>query len=160
MTDLVTMSMSDQANHYLKTKVLSASPAELRLMLIDGAIRFATQAKEGLEREDFETSYSGFQQCRAIVTELITSVKPTPDPELYDRVVAIYTFIFQELIESSMEKDPARVSKVIDLLQYERETWVMLMEKVASESGVKPQAPAPVTTGYANPQGGGLSLSA
>ena len=31
----------DTSNAYLRTKVMTASPEELRLMLLDGAIRFA-----------------------------------------------------------------------------------------------------------------------
>ena len=37
--------MTNGSQAYLKTKVLTASPAELRLMLIDGAIRFSEQAR-------------------------------------------------------------------------------------------------------------------
>ena len=36
-------------NEYLRTRVLTASPEELRLMLLDGALKYAMQAREGLE---------------------------------------------------------------------------------------------------------------
>lgn len=162
------MNENDRANAYLRTKVMSATPAELRLMLMDGAIRFAAQAKDGLEARDYERSYSGFQQARAIVLELTTSVKPTPDPTLAERVKAIYTFIYTELVEASLSKDAPRVQKVIELLEYERETWVMLMEKVEAESranpGVRAQGgsaprPIPMPAAYSRPAGG-LSYTA
>ena len=42
----------NESNAYLRTKVMTASPAELRLMLLDGAIKFANQAREGLQAKD------------------------------------------------------------------------------------------------------------
>ena len=36
------------AQNYLRTKVLTATPEQLQLMLFDGAIRFAEQAKPAL----------------------------------------------------------------------------------------------------------------
>lgn len=161
------MTDANTANAYLRTKVLSASPEELRLMLLDGAIRFATQAKEGLESKDFERSFEGFTRARDIITELIRAVRPEPDPVLAERVRALYAFMFKELIEASFEKDPARVEAVLELLAYERETWVLLMEKVAAERGAVrtpagPSAPAPSggTNAGMGSGLGSLSLSA
>jgi flagellar protein FliS len=127
------MTDANAANAYLRTKVMSASPAELRLMLMDGAIKFASQAREGLEKKDYEQSFAGFSQCRAIVLELLTTIRPEPNPELADRVKALYTFIYRELVDASFEKDQKKLAKVIELLEYERETWAMVMERAAAE---------------------------
>lgn len=128
----------NESNAYLRTKVMTASPAELRLMLLDGAIKFAMQAKAGLESKDFEMSYTGFTSCRNIVLELINGIKPEHDPELAERVRALYLFLYSELFESSFEKDVPRLEKVIELLEYERQTWALLMEKLASEESRHP----------------------
>ena len=123
------------ATAYLHTKVMSAAPEELRLMLIEGAIRFARSAREGLANKNFEQSYEGVSSCRDIVVELMTNLRADVDPELCDRVRAIYGFIFQELTEASMAKSTERMDKVIELLDYERETWVLLMDKLVVERG-------------------------
>lgn len=121
------------ANAYLRTKVLTASPEELRLMLLDGAIKFAMQGREGLAARNYEASFNGISQCRNIILELLTSIKPEFDPELCERVKSLYTFLYTQLVESSMEKNITKLDTVIKLLQYERETWVMLMAKVAED---------------------------
>ncbi len=136
-------------NAYLRTKVLTASPEELRLMLLDGAIKFAQQARDGLVSKDFERSYNGFTQCRAIITELIVTIRPEFDPELFGKVRGLYSFMFNELVEASRDKDQARVEGVIQLLQYERETWSLLIAKLASERGVKAQDLVPDVAGAA-----------
>lgn len=140
-----------QANAaYLKTRVLTASPAELRQLLLDGAVRFARQAREGLEKKDWEKSYEGFTSCRNIVMELISSMKPEVEPELCARLSSLYTFIYSELMYASHERDIARLDKAIELLEYERETWSLLLERLASERAAgSPEAAEPA--GQAEP---------
>jgi flagellar protein FliS len=99
-------------SEYLRTKVLTASPQELRLMLLEGAIRFAEKGREGLLRCDFEMVYA----------------------ELCQRLSGLYTFLYVQLMKASTAKDPAIVENVVRLLQYERETWSMLLQKLADEN--------------------------
>lgn len=145
------MTETNPANAYLRTKVLTASPEELRLMLLDGAIKFARQGREGLAAKNYEASYNGLSQCRNIVLELITTIRPQYNPEVCERVKAVYTFLYRELIEGSMEKNVARIDGVIKLLEYERETWVMLMTKLSEERAAAKGAPtasaAPIPVG-------------
>ncbi|MEO1008032.1 MAG: flagellar export chaperone FliS [Planctomycetota bacterium] len=148
----------DTAQSYLRTRVMSASPEELRLMLLDGAIRFATQAREGLAAKDYEKSYEGITQARAICAELATAVDRNADPELCDRTTGVFLFLFQELTEASLNKEPARVGRVIELLEYERETWALAMEQIRSDrQKASSAAPAAVEAGQAD---GSLSVRA
>lgn len=133
------MTTPDRANQYLRTRVMTASPAELRLLLLDGALKFLTQGIEGLEAKDYERSYSGFSQCRAIISELLQGVRDEVDPDLGERVRGLYTFMFNELVSASMEKDVAKAKVVVELLEYERETWVLAMEQLRAE-GIEPSA--------------------
>lgn len=102
-------------------------------MLLDGALRFAHQAHAGLESQNFEQSYSGFSQCRAIILELSSTIKEDQSPEIADRVKALYHFLYTELVNASHEKDIAKLSKVIELLEFERETWALLMQRLEEE---------------------------
>ena len=104
-------------------------------MLLDWALRFAHQARHGLELKNFEMIYAGFSQCRSIIAELMTSMNETANSDLTDKVKSLYAFFFSELIAASHDKDIDRLDKVIGLLEYERETWALLMDKLASERG-------------------------
>jgi flagellar secretion chaperone FliS len=136
---------NNNANAYLRTKVLTASPEELRLMLLDGAIRFCRQGRDGIANRDWEASFNGFSKCRKILTELMTSMRPEIDPDLCARLTGLYTFFYTHLIEAAHEKSVAKADRVIELLEYERETWVMLMGKVREERGGA-GGPAPIPT--------------
>lgn len=150
------MSQNANVNAYLRTKVLTAPPEELRLLLLDGAVKFATQGREGLATKNYEMSFNGISQCRDIVVELMTTIAPTVDAELAAKVRGVFSFLFTELTEASLEKNPARLDKVIDILQFERETWVLAMQKIAQEraaGAAGPNSPtnaAPVSTAVAS----------
>jgi flagellar protein FliS len=121
-------------NAYVKSKVMSASPAELRLLLIEGAIRFCDQARAGITEGNPETIFTGFSKARAIITELISGLNPEVDPDLYERLTGLYTFMFTRLVDASSEKSIGIIDEVIELLRYERETWSLLVENLASEN--------------------------
>lgn len=113
---------------------MTATPAELRLMLIDGAIRFTEQARTGVANRDFELALSGFSKARAIVTELISGLNPDVSPKLCERLMSLYTFVFTRLVEAASSQSVVILDEVLQLLRFERDTWSMLVENLSSEN--------------------------
>ena len=126
------------AGAYLRTKVLTASAEELRLMLLDGAIKFLGQGCGGLVRKDWEAVFDGFSKCRNILLELISSVRPAVDPDLCASVTSLYTFLYTQLVEAGFDKDLPKAEKALAILEYERETWVLAMQRAAEDRGTAP----------------------
>jgi flagellar protein FliS len=122
------------ADAYLKTKVTTANPVELRLMLLEGAIRFADQAKSALASGDFEALYIGATRCEAILLEMVNSLRPEHDAHLCDRLAALYTYMYNTMVKGCSERNAPMIDEVIRLLGYERETWKLLIEQLASEN--------------------------
>ncbi|WP_145446138.1 flagellar export chaperone FliS [Mucisphaera calidilacus] len=116
-------------NPYLRTKVMTASREELRLMLYDGCLRFCHQAKAGLDAENFEQSYENLLKAQKIVLELSTSLNRDAAPEICDKLTALYNYVFKLLVDASMKRDGEKVDEAIRLISYERETWQLLIEK-------------------------------
>jgi flagellar protein FliS len=127
------MSTQTANNPYLRTKILTASPEELRMMLLDGAVRFAERAKEGLQRKDFEQAYDGFSRVQGIVMELLNSLRPEHAPDLCEKLASLYTYIYMELVRSCTERNVERLSAALDLLRYERDTWALALERLGEE---------------------------
>ena len=125
---------------YLKTKIMTATPAELRLMLIEGAIRFSEQARNGLAEHNYEACYLGVTRAQDILLELINSLRPEHDRELCQRLSSLYTFMYTQLIRASTEKKLDLFDEVVGLLEFERETWTMLLEQLARENGTSSAA--------------------
>ena len=126
---------TSESSAYLETKVMTASPAELRLMLIDGAIRFTEQARAALASRDHEAAFEGFSKARAIVTELIAGLNPDISPELCERLTKLYTFVFTRLVDAASTRSEETLDEVLQLLRYERDTWHMLVSNLTAENG-------------------------
>lgn len=141
------MNDTNTANAYLRTKVMTASQEELRLMLLDGAVKFANQARAGLEQSHHEMTYLGFTQCRDIVLELLNTIHDEPAPEIAQSMKDLYTFMYGQLVKASTEKSISMLNEVIELLNYDRETWVLTMDQVAADRengiGVPASIPTP-----------------
>ena len=60
---------------YLASQIETATPQKLQLMLIDGAIRFGSQAKHKWEEGDDEAAADALIRCHKIVGELLASVR-------------------------------------------------------------------------------------
>ncbi|MEM9414461.1 MAG: flagellar export chaperone FliS [Planctomycetota bacterium] len=121
-------------NAYLRNQVLAASPEQLRLMLFDGVLRQCRAGLVGLEEKNYDVSYTNISKAQKIVLELSNSLKPDVMPDVCEKLAALYTYIYRLLIDASTQRDTKPLNEAIQLLSYERETWVMLMEKNASDA--------------------------
>lgn len=128
------MTPNQGPNPYLKTKIMTASREELRLMLFDGAIKFANQAKLAMQNQKHEDLYHNLLRAQKIVLELSTSLNHTIAPDLCGKLSALYTYIYRLLVDAHMDKDTAKIDEAIRLIGFERETWVLLMKKLADEN--------------------------
>jgi len=123
-------------NPYLRTKIMTASPTELRLMLYDGAIKFCRQAVDAIGKSQWEAMYNALTRAQKIVLELSTSLNHEIAPETTSKLAGLYTYVYRRLVDGNLERDATPVHECIELLEYERETWVMVMKKL--EQGEEP----------------------
>ncbi|HNQ22941.1 MAG TPA: flagellar export chaperone FliS [Phycisphaerae bacterium] len=133
-------------NPYLRDAVLTATPEQLQLMLYDGAIRYASQGRDALERKDLAASYEKLSRAQRIITEMQAGLKPEINPELCGRVASIYNFVYRRLVDACVQRDVAAVDDALKILRLERETWQVLVDKVAGarQAGWQPgQDPNP-----------------
>jgi flagellar protein FliS len=125
------------AQQYLKTRVMTATPEQLQIMLYDGAIRFCEQAKAGLEVRNLEQVFINVSKAQKIVTELLGSLKPDVYPELCQKLSAVYTYVYKKLIEAGVDHKLASLQEAIELLKFQRETWALLLNQVGREKAGK-----------------------
>jgi flagellar protein FliS len=131
---------------YLENKILTASPEQLQLMLYEGAIRFATVAKQGLEAKDFSKAADAFERLDAILDELQNGLRPEVAPELCGNMAALYNFCIRKSVEANVKHSPAILDELLSVLQHLRESWVMLLDKLIEE---RSQAPGAETSALA-----------
>ena len=117
-------------NPYLRTKIMTAGPEELRLMLYDGAIKFCRQAVDAIGKQQWEPMYNALTRAQKIVLELSTSLNHDVAPEMTGKLSALYNYVYRRLVDANLERDTTPVHECVELLEYERETWVMVMKKL------------------------------
>ena len=115
------------AKAYGNNKVLTATPAELTLMLYEGAVKFANIAVVALEKKDYETTNINIQKCRNIIVEL-TSTLNMKYPVAND-FKQLYDYIFALLVEANMKKDMDALQRALSELRDIRDIWKEIMTK-------------------------------
>ncbi len=122
------------ANPYLKTKVMTASPQELRLMLYEGVLRFARQAQQALTQQHWEAFCDALLRTQNIVLELSASMRSEAAPELCEKLNALYIYIYQRLVDVNVTRDPNILDEVLSLFAFEKQSWELLMAKIDQEA--------------------------
>ena len=111
---------------YNNNKVLTATPAELTLMLYDGAIKFCNIAIMAIEQKDVEKAYVNIMKTKNIITEsIITLDHKYPVAKDFENV---YNYLKQRLHEANMTKDKEILEEVLGHLRTMRDTWKQVME--------------------------------
>ena len=99
-------------------------------MLYEGAIKFCNIAKVAMERNDMQNANLNIQKARNIIVELQTTLNfDYPVAKDFD---AIYTFIFDRMVEANVSKNPDVVEEILVQLRELRDIWKQVM-KVARD---------------------------
>lgn len=121
----------NQANQayaeYNRNKVLTASPAELTLLLYEGAIKFCNIAIIGLEQNDMEKVHNNIIKVENIIEEFQAALNHKyPVAEDFDK---IYKYIYNLLVEANIKKDKELLEQALNELRGMRDTWKEVMVK-------------------------------
>ncbi len=126
------MAIPNAYAQYNNSKILTASPAELTLMLYDGAIKFGNIAIAALEQKDIEKSHTYIVKCQKIVSYF----RQTLDMkyEVAQDFERVYVYLEQRLLEANLKKDKEIVEEVTEHLRSMRDTWKEVM-RLSKEKG-------------------------
>ena len=119
------MAPMNQYAQYNNSKILTASPAELTLMLYEGAIKFTNIAIMAIEKNDIEKAHNNIKRVERIIEEFRSTLDHKyPVAEDFDRD---YVYLLQRLFEANIKKDPEILEEVNTHLRSMRDTWKEVM---------------------------------
>lgn len=111
---------------YERNKIVTASPAELTLMLYEGAIKFANIAIMGIEKGDIQKAHNNIIKVQKIITEFQATLNHNyPVSKDFDEV---YAYIQHRLVEANVKKDKEIMEEVLGHLREMRNTWKEVMK--------------------------------
>lgn len=122
----------DTINAYQRNAIMTATPAELTLMLYEGAIKFCNIAIMGIEQKDMEKAHINLKKAQDIISEFrITLDRKYPVWEDFDRV---YDYIYRRLVEANLSKDVEIIEDALKQIREMRDTWKEVMKLNAGGS--------------------------
>ena len=107
---------------YRESSVMTASPAQLVVMLYDGAGRFLRQAEIAADEGGWRHAFDRIDKAEAIIDELLVTLDTTAG-EVAERLQGIYVFCKRLLIEARLERDVERIRRTAKLLADLRAAW-------------------------------------
>lgn len=110
---------------YSQNKILTASPAELTLMLYDGAIKFCNIAIMGIEQNDIEKANTNIIKVQRIIEEF--QITLNFKYEISNDFNNVYNYLMRRLREANVKKDKEILEEVSEHLHTMRDTWKEVM---------------------------------
>ena len=87
---------------YANNKILTASPAELTLMLYEGSIKFCNIAIDAVERKDISKAHNNIVKVENIIEEFQATLNHKyPVAKDFE---SVYTYLQQRLVEANIKK--------------------------------------------------------
>lgn len=111
---------------YANNKIMTASPAELTLMLYEGAIKFTNLAITAIEEKNVQKAHENIMKVEHIIEEFQSTLDHKyPVAKDFDEV---YNYLMQRLREANMQKDKGILEEVLKHLRTMRDTWKEVMK--------------------------------
>ena len=110
---------------YANNKISTASPADLVLMLYEGAIKFCNIAIAAIENNDIEKAHKNIVKVQKIIQEfqIALDFRYATAKNFND----VYMYLLQRLTEANIKKDKEILEEVLKHLRTMRDTWKEVM---------------------------------
>jgi flagellar protein FliS len=111
-----------QRNKYLETTVQTATPAQLLIMLCDGAIRFCKASIEAIRNNNLEEANTQLVKVQNIISEFAITIDRST--AISEPLLRLYEYFNYRLVEANMKKSTEPVEEVLGYLIDIKETWI------------------------------------
>ena len=121
------MAINSGYSAYNTNRIMTATPAELTLMLYEGAIKFCNIAIMAIENNDMEKAHTNIMKTQRIIEEFRNTLDRKYEvAEDFDR---IYVYVLRRLFDANIKKDKEILEEVNGHLRSLRDTWKEVMKK-------------------------------
>lgn len=124
---------------YNNSKIQTATPAELTLLLYEGAIKFTNIAIVAMEKNDVQKTHDNIMKTEKIIEEFQATLDHKyPVAKDFE---AVYSYLLKRLFDANIRKDPEILEEVLRHLRTMRDTWKEVMAKTANGNNIKTKEP-------------------
>lgn len=106
----------------METAIQTATPAQLLIMLYDGAIRFCKGGIEAVNNQDNEEANRCICRAEDIILEFVVTMDKSAS--VAEGLIKMYDYMYFRLVEANAKKDIEPIEEVLGYLLELRQTWV------------------------------------
>lgn len=135
---------------YQNAKIMTASPAELTLMLYEGAIKFGNIAIIAMENKNPAKAHENIVK----IENILQNFRDTLDKKypVWEEFEKIYVYLLRRCHECNVAKDPEIMEEILTHIRAMRDNWKEVMKSAAADKS-NPAAQSRVAGGQGNKSG-------
>lgn len=142
------MAYPNALSAYRETRVRTASPGQIIIMLYDEAIKQLDLGIEMLtlnqkgkpDPSRIEPIHKALVKAQDIITELMVSLDFDQGGEIAKNLFSLYTWFNRELLEANLSKDVERIKAVRTMMNELRGAWQEVVAKTSAEHRDNPSS--------------------
>jgi flagellar protein FliS len=115
---------------YRQNQVETAAPAQLVVLMYDGALKAVKKATVAMEKKDHVTANRELLRAQDIVLTLREGLDHAAG-EVADNLDRLYDYLYSRLIQANLRKDPSALGEVTDVLAQLRPAWLQCARQAA-----------------------------
>ena len=112
---------------YRTQGIMTASPAELIIMLYDGLVKQVQMGRLALEEGRDDDAFKALDRAQDIIEELAGSLDM--EYEISQQIYDIYEFCHVTLYNTILSKSPVNLRGVVDIIGSLKEAWVAISKQ-------------------------------
>ena len=131
------------AKSYQSVSIETATPGKLILMLFDGALKFINFSLQAFDEKSSskrnETINNNLINAQKIIAELQACLNEKTGGEIATHLHRLYDFMYNQLQQGNLEKDPNPIKIAQSALVDIRDAWEEMLSKQPSLEKACPQ---------------------
>lgn len=129
-------------NAYKQVDVETASQSKLIVLLFNGAIQRAEEARRLIDSEpmDIQAIHENLIRAQDIINELRGALDLSMG-EVAQNLERSYEYFHHLLIQANMKKDSSLLIECVELMTIIRDTWQEVFQRVSEEETLPPENP-------------------
>ncbi len=121
-------------DQYLKSAILTASPAKLIEMLYDQIIELIQKAIVNIENNEKRNNI--LLRAQDMIVYLMSILDDQKGGQIAKNLRELYDFVYRELVEGNIHKDPKKLEEAMEIMKELLETWKEVEKKAGQKSNV------------------------
>ena len=118
----------------LEAKLSVADPHRVIQMMYEGLIERLSQAKGAIMRHDYEYKADRISKAVGIINGLQSALDNRSNPELGQRMFALYDYMKELLTKASVSLDTAPIDEVINLILPIKQAWDQIPQDIKEKT--------------------------